>query len=377
MVLEERTVTDPRIVNLARIVVEYSLEVRPGHTVEIGCVPYVPRALPYVEEIYRAVLRAGGHPLLDIEPEGLDVLLLREGNDDQLKYIDPRTMLMARESDRSVVLMCEENTRRTSTIDPARQALRHASWREYHQITNQRTADGSYRWVLTNVPTNGYAQDADMDLASFEDFYFKTIYADQADPITPWIDIRVQQEKLVSWLHGKEMVEVKGPNVDLRLSIKGRPFISCHGDSNLPDGEIFTAPVEDSVDGWVRFTYPAIFQGREVSDVELTFEAGSVVKATASKNEAFLHTVLDMDPGARRLGEFAIGTNHAITSFTKNITFDEKIGGTIHMALGFGYPESGSKNESALHWDMICDMKEGGKILIDGQLFYDSGEFKA
>ncbi len=366
---------DPRIINLARVIVEYSLEVQPGHTVELACVPYVPSALPYVESIYRAILHAGGHPLLDIEPEGLDVLLLREGNEAQLKFIDPRTMLAAREFDRSVVLQGEENTRRTTGIDPDRQALRHANWREYHQITNKRTAEGSYRWVLANIPTNGYAQDADMDLAAYEDFYFKTLFADQEDPIAPWVAMRTEQERLVAWLQGKEQVEVKGPNIDLRLSIKDRPFISCHGTENLPDGEIFTAPVEDSVEGWVRFTYPAVFQGREVSDVELVFEAGRVVKASASKNETFLETVLDMDPGARCLGEFAIGTNQAIKEFTKNIGFDEKIGGTVHMALGFGYPESGSLNESALHWDMICDMRQGGVIIVDGTTCYDSGSF--
>jgi aminopeptidase len=366
---------DPRIKNLAQIIVEYSLDVQPGHAVELACVPYVPCALPYVEAVYRAILHAGGHPLLGIEPEGLDVLLLREGNDEQLKFIDPRMMLAAREFDRSVVLQSEENTRRTSGIAPERQALRHASWRDYHQATNKRTADGSFRWVLTNLPTNGYAQDADLDLVAYEDFYFKTLFADRDDPIAPWKAMRSEQERLVAWLRDKEQVEVKGPDVDLRLSIKERPFISCHGTENLPDGEIFTAPVEDSVEGWVRFTYPAIFQGREVSDVELVFEAGKVVKASASKNEAFLEAVLDMDPGARYMGEFAIGTNQAITTFTKNIGFDEKIGGTIHMALGFGYPESGSRNESALHWDMICDMRQGGVILVDEETFYDSGAF--
>jgi aminopeptidase len=208
------------------------------------------------------------------------------------------------------------------------------------------------------------------------DFFFRTVFADQEDPIEPWVEMRAQQEKLVEWLKGHKRVEVKGPQVDLKLSIEDRRFISCHGDENIPDGEIFTGPVEDSVEGWVRFSYPAIFMGREVSGVELRFEDGKVVQAKAEKNEEYLHTVLEMDSGAKYLGEFAIGTNYAIDRFTKNILFDEKIGGTMHMALGFGYPESGSKNQSALHWDMITDMKDGGEIRIDGELFYQSGEFK-
>jgi len=367
---------DPRIANLARIMVEYSNEVQPGQTVLIGCIPFAPPALPYIHETARAVLRAGGHPLFDLDPEGFETLLLREANEEQLGFIDPRAMLAARDFDHAISFSCEENTHRMSSVDSKRQSLRLSAWREWFEVTNRRTAEGSYNWVLTLVPTSGYAQDAEMDLESFEDFFFRATFADREDPLAPYLTMRAEQARLVDWLKGRRQVEVKGPQVDLRLSIEGRKFISCHGDENLPDGEIFTGPVEDSVEGWVRFSYPAIFSGREVSGVELRFEGGRVVEAKAEKNQEYLNSVLEMDPGARYLGEFAIGTNQALDRFTKNILFDEKIGGTMHMALGFGYPESGSKNESALHWDMITEMRDGGEIRVDGELFYQAGEFK-
>lgn len=180
----------------------------------------------------------------------------------------------------------------------------------------------------------------------------------------------------MDWLSGKDEVVVKGPNVDLKLSIKGRNFINSDGKTNMPSGEIFTGPVEDSVEGWVRFTYPAIRLGREVEGIELKFEKGKVVEATAEKNEPFLLEMLEVDEGARYVGEFAIGTNKRINRFIKNMLFDEKTGGTIHMALGAGYPQTGSVNKSGIHWDMICDMRDGGQIYVDGELFYEAGEFK-
>jgi aminopeptidase len=215
-----------------------------------------------------------------------------------------------------------------------------------------------------------------MSLSEFEEYVYSTTFADTDDPVAKWQKIHDSQQTIVDWFVGKKHVEVKGPDVDLNLSIEGRTFENCDGESNMPDGEIFTGPVEESANGWVRFNYPAVLSGREVEGIELHFEEGKVVKASAKKNEEFLLKMLDTDPGARYLGEFAIGTNERINRFIKNILFDEKIGGTIHMALGAGYPETGSKNESAIHWDMICDMRDGAQITVDGELIYESGEFK-
>jgi aminopeptidase len=229
--------------------------------------------------------------------------------------------------------------------------------------------------VTTLYPTHALAQEADMSLAEYEDFVYRACHVDLDDPVAAWQRMSGWQQTLVDWLAGKREVVVRGPHVDLTLSIAGRTFVNSDGHKNMPSGEVFTGPVEASVNGWIRFTYPAIYAGREVDGVQLQFEGGKVVSASASKNEAFLQQVLDTDPGARYLGEFAIGTNDGIRQFTKSILYDEKIGGTIHLAVGAGYPETGSHNESAVHWDMICDMRQGGQIWVDGELFYDSGRF--
>lgn len=198
---------------------------------------------------------------------------------------------------------------------------------------------------------------------------------DLHDPVGYWQRVAAQQDRIVKWLSSKQRVHVKAPGTDLRLSIAGRPFINCAGNFNLPDGEVFTAPVEDSVEGQVYFSYPAIYGGKEVAGVRLWFEQGKVVRASAEKNEEFLLATLNTDEGARRAGEFAIATNEGITRFTRQILFDEKIGGSFHLALGASYPESGGVNQSAIHWDMICDLRAGGEIWVDDQLLYKEGKF--
>jgi aminopeptidase len=301
--------------------------------------------------------------------------MLKNGSDEQLQHIPQPMKMIMEEYDCLISLGGAENTRTLSGIDPARQQLARSAGRELTKVFMERSAAGSLRWVTTMYPTNAQAQEADMSLSDFEDFVYGSCFADQDDPVAEWQKISAMQQKLVDWLVGKKDVKVQGPNVDLTLSIDGRTFINSDGQKNMPSGEIFTGPIEDSVNGWVRFTYPAIYSGREVEGIELRFEDGKVVDATAKKNEAFMISVLDTDPGARYLGEWAVGTNNGIQRFTKSILYDEKIGGTIHMAVGAGYPETGSKNQSAVHWDMICDMRDGGKIWVDDELFYDSGQF--
>jgi aminopeptidase len=242
------------------------------------------------------------------------------------------------EFDALIGIQSESNTRALTNVPPEKQAARARANSELMKVFMERSASGAFKWVGTLYPTNAYAQDADMSLADFEDFVYAACFADHEDPVAKWQAIHDRQQKLVDWLKGKKEVQVKGPNVDLRLSIEGRAFINSDGQHNMPSGEIFTGPVEDSVEGWVRFTYPSVSRGRVVEGVEFIFEGGRVV-------------------------------------FVKNILFDEKIGGTIHMAVGAGYPETGSQNESAIHWDFICDMRDGGEITVDGELLYRSGEF--
>ncbi|MCB9422654.1 MAG: aminopeptidase [Ardenticatenaceae bacterium] len=363
---------DPRVQKLARLLVNYSVKVKPGDKVVIrGSMA----TLPLVTETYREVVQAGGHPLVVWQEPQFEEIMLKEGSDAQLQFIPPTTKLVYEEYDCLIGLSGTDNTRTLSGVDPARQRLARSAGNELMQTFMQRSAAGEFRWVGTMFPTNGQAQEADMSLSEFEDFVYGACFVDKDDPVAEWRKVSAVQQKLVDWLVGKKDVKVQGPNVDMTLSIEGRTFINSDGRKNMPSGEIFTGPVEDSVNGWVRFTYPAIYSGREVDGVELHFEDGKVVDARAKKNEAFLISVLDTDPGARYLGEWAVGTNNGIQRFTKSILYDEKIGGTIHMAVGNGYPETGSHNKSAVHWDMICDMRDGGEIWVDGELFYDSGRF--
>jgi aminopeptidase len=364
---------DPRTKKLANLLVTYCVEVKPGDRVFIsGGMP----ALPLITEIYREVIHAGGHPMTNWNVPALQEIMLKEGNDTQLQYIPEPIKMVIETFECTIGLWADENTRALSGVDPARQQMAQAAGAELSAIHMRRSASGELRWVGALYPTNAHAQDADMSLSDFADFVYSACYVDKDDPVAEWHRIHNEQQKLVDWLAGKKRIVVKGPNADLTLSIEGRGFINSDGHKNMPSGEIFTSPVEDSVNGWVRFTYPAITGGREVEGIELRFEDGKVVEATAKKNQEFLLRMLDTDAGARYLGEFAIGTNYGIKQFTKSILFDEKIGGTMHMAIGHGFAEIGGKNESAVHWDMICDMRDGGKIWVDDELFYDSGEFK-
>jgi aminopeptidase len=354
------------------VLVRYSTHIEPGDKVMIGGTP---EAAPLLLATYGEVLRAGGHPLLFVDLPGAQEVFYRLASDEQLAFVSPVQELVAEEYDASIRVRSDRNTRELSGIEPSRQRMRQKAMTSLFKTFMQRGASGDLKWCGTQFPTPAYAQEADMSLREYEEFVYSACFCDEEDPIARWQEVHEQQQRLVDWLEGKKQVKVTGPNADLTLSIEGRTFINSDGKNNMPSGEIFTGPVEDSASGWVRFTYPAITGGREVDGIELRFEEGKVVKATAKKNEAYLLEMLETDPGARYLGEFAIGTNHGIQRFTKNILFDEKIGGSFHLAVGAGYPETGSKNESAIHWDMICDMQDGGEIIVDGELFYRSGEF--
>lgn len=364
---------DPRIGKLAEIMVKYSIDVQPGDWVLVRGDNI---SMPLVAEVVRQIYIADGRPTTFLGADVLEEIMYREASDDFLQWVSPIEEALYDQVDAMIAIRATENTRHLSSIDPARQQMRQRARRHLTQKYMQRSAEGSLRWVGTQYPCPAYAQEADMSLSEYEDFVFGATFADQPDPIQSWRNVHQEQARLVAWLQGKKTVEVRGPNVDLTLSIEGRTFINSDGKHNMPSGEIFTGPVEDSVNGWVRFTYPAVRYGREVEGVEFRFEDGKVVSATATKNEAFLQSMLDSDEGARYLGEFAVGTNYGITRFTKSILYDEKIGGTIHMAVGAGYPETGSVNKSSIHWDFICDMRQDSEIVIDGELFYKDGQFQ-
>jgi aminopeptidase len=334
-------------------------------------------AEPLVRALYELVLERGAHPHILFDLPGQDEALFAHASDEQLDYIPPFHKMAFEEFGVLIKIRAEINTRALSSVDPARQARRQKALSTLLQAQMRRGADKSLRWMSTLYPTQAYAMEAEMGFEEYQDFVFRAMHADEGtpDPVAYWQWIEQEQKRIVERIESHDWVELHGPNVDLSLSIKGRIFRNASGQHNLPDGEIYTGPVEDSANGWVRFTYPAVYQGRIVEGIELTFEAGRVVKATAAKNEDFLLQMLDTDAGARYLGEFAIGTNFEINRFTHNILFDEKIGGSFHMALGAGYPETGSLNKSIIHWDMICDLRQDAEIKVDGEVVYRNGDF--
>lgn len=363
---------DPRMEKLAATLVNYSVEVKTGDWVVVsGDV----NALPLINEVLRQVLNAGGNPSVRLNDDTLEETLLSTANEDQLRWLSPFEPLVAERADATISIRAPNNTRSLSGSDTQKQQIHLHSMRAMGQRRMQRAAEGTLRWVGTQYPCAAFAQEADMSLREYENFVYGATFCDQPDPVQCWRDVNARQQHLVDWLKGKQQVVVRGPNIDMTLSITDRTFINSDGKRNMPSGEIFTGPVEDSVNGWVRFSYPAIRAGREVEGVELEFKDGKVARASAKKNESFLISQLDSDAGARFLGEFAFGTNYGITRFTKSILYDEKIGGTLHMAVGAGYPETGSRNTSSVHWDFICDMRQDSEVLVDGELFYKNGQF--
>lgn len=366
-------------IDLAKILTEYSSPVQPGDYVTIA--GQHDTAGPLVEALVEAVLKRGGYPnvqsapLISADYSPYYELFMREANDAQLDHLDSTIMHWVNHSDALFFIKAPANTKAVSTIDPARISRFRRTIQPFGEAYLDRYDKGELRWTVVGWPTEALAQSAEMGLRAYEDFVYRACGLDQPDPVAYWIAFRDKQERLVAWLADKKHAEVRGPGIDMSFDFQGRLWVSCHGALNFPDGEIFTSPVEDSVNGTVEFNFPSVYQGFEVDGVKLRFENGVAVEASASKGEAFLLSQLDTDAGGRRLGEFAIGTNMGVQQLTRSILFDEKIGGSIHMALGRSYAEAKGLNQSAIHWDMVHNMKDGGEIVIDGELFYRSGEF--
>ncbi|MBM7842935.1 aminopeptidase [Herpetosiphon giganteus] len=363
---------DPRVVKMAHTLVNYSMKIKEGEMVVLQSEP---AAAPLIKEMYREILLVGGNPVVHTVMPGISRILLNHGNDQQLQWISPYDRLGIETADVRIRIDSQTNTRELSQVDPERQSVYQKSRSELMGKLMSRTHAGDFRWCVTLFPTEGLAQDANMSLPDFEDFVYGVCFLNEADPIAKWQELHDKQAHLINFLHNKREVHIVGEGTDIRLGIAGRSFVNCAGDANFPDGEFFTGPEENNVNGIVRFSFPAIYNGREVEDVQLTFEAGKVVKATAKSGQDFLEQMLNVDAGARVLGEFAFGTNPNIKNYTRNILFDEKMGGTIHMALGASYPETGGLNQSAIHWDMVCDLRQNSEVYVDGQLFEKNGTF--
>ncbi|MEM1109264.1 MAG: aminopeptidase [Planctomycetota bacterium] len=376
---------DPRLTSLARVLVNYSTGVKPGQLVRITGDPV---AMPLVEAVYEEILKAGGHPLIRLKPGSCDDLFYEHANDDQLQYVNPLLLEEVKTIDASIGFWADTNTKSLSRVDPKKQGLFSAARKPMTKIFFERAAAGDLKWAGTQYPTLASAQDAEMSIAQYEDFVFNAGHLGAPNPVAVWQAISERQQKIVDYLNGKKHLHFQtAAGTDLHVDVEGMTWINCDGHENFPDGEVFTgpnlaagnnSPAPGGVQGVVKYSFPAVHNGREVHDIELTFENGLVVDAKASKGLDFLLAMLDQDEGARNLGEIAIGTNYAITEYSKNTLFDEKIGGTFHAAVGAGYPETGNSNESGLHWDMVCDLRPdagGGTITVDGEVISKHGRF--
>ncbi|MHA1461154.1 MAG: aminopeptidase [Promethearchaeota archaeon] len=360
---------------IAKLAVNYAVGVKKGQRVFVVG-PVVAQEL--FQAIYAEVTKAGGYPLLIPQIEGTQELLFKHGSEEQLLYVDDIQLSLFKEFDCLISIFGDYNTRKLSLVDPKKVAKVQGAPRrqELMKIYMERYAKGELNWVIVPYPCHSFAQEASMDNFSYSEFVEKALLLDKEDPVKEWKEIEKKQDKLCEILNKVDKIHVLGEDTDLTLSVKGRKWINCCGHNNLPDGEVYTSPIEDSVNGHIRFTYPGIYSGKEIENIRLDFKDGKVVKATADKAEGLLQEIVAIE-NANILGEFAIGTNYGITKFTKNILFDEKMGGTMHCALGAGPPKTGSTNESAIHWDILKDMKlPGSKIIADGKVIYEEGKWK-
>jgi aminopeptidase len=364
--------SDPRVTNLAKILVGYSTAVKEG---EVVAIDGETAAAPLLLAVYEEVLKKGAHAVMNVALDGQIAAYFKHAADPQLEWISPFAEWMVDHVDVRIAIGATTNTRELSGVPPEKQTLRQSATGDLMQRAMKRAAAGDFRWVYTLYPTSAYASEAEMSLADYEDFYYGACLAGDSDPLSAWKRASEETVRLAGWIEGHEEVRVTAPGTDITLGVAGRHFIPCVGDHNMPDGEFFTGPVEDSVEGEVSFHLPAVIGGREVSGVKLKFESGRVVDATADRGEEYLIKLLDTDEGARTLGELGIGTNYSIDRGTREVLLDEKLGGTVHMAVGAAYPESGGTNESAVHTDLVCDLRLGGRLEVDGVVMQEDGKF--
>jgi len=352
--------TDERIKQYAKILTNHSLTIKKGDLIEIsGSI----EAKPLILELCKNILKKGAAPKVNISLPGFNYIYYKHAKDNILKKYPEIAEYTAKKISGTISIFSPTNTRELTNTDPKKSALRRKITKKISDIHLKRN-----NWVLCAYPTPALAQEADMSLEEFEDFLYNAVLVDYKKML-------IIQKKLQALYNRSKEIHVIGPDTDLHLDIRGRQGRMCYGKRNVPDGEVFIAPVENKTEGHVSYSFPAIYGGREVGGVRLWFKKGKVIKATAKKNEKFLHQMLKTDKGAKYIGEFSFGLNYNIKQNIKQILFDEKQGATIHIALGMAYKEGGGRNESAIHWDMIKDMKKNSKVYFDGKLMYKNGRF--
>jgi aminopeptidase len=357
-------VIDPA--RFAALLCDHCLEVRRGQQILVRSSTL---AAPLLIELQRAILEREAWPLLRTELPGQARGFIEHARDLHLEGFAPLARREAREADASLAIQAPENTRALAGVDPERVARSRLGREPVRREALKR------RWCLTLWPTEALAQEAGMALADYEAFVSCALFLDQPDPAAAWAGLRAFQDRLIARLGGVRTLRIEAEGTELELSVRGRTWINSDGRRNMPSGEVFTGPIETSATGRVRFGVPSSPAGIEVAGVELELRDGEVVSARAERGQEHLERALSTDDGARRLGEIGIGTNFGITRPSGTILFDEKIGGTVHLALGRSYPETGGTNESALHWDLICDLRQDGRLLADGEPIVADGRF--
>jgi aminopeptidase len=359
---------DERLRKLARVLVDYSVGAGEGEQVLVsGGVA----AESLIKEVYARLLDAGAVPIPQVQIPGIQELFFGHAKEHHYEETPSVVRSIYESADAFISIMSPRNTRALAAVDPQKQQALSKRDKALQEMILSKD-----RWALTLFPTEALAQESEMSLEDYEEFVFEAMALNEDDPVRYWREKAKEQERLIERLEQADEVRISGPGTDITLSIKDRKFLNGDGTHNMPCGEIFTGPVEDSVNGEIYFGIPVAVAGREVSGVKLRFENGRAVESSAEKGEEYLNAMLDADEGSRHLGELGIGTNYSIPRATKNILFDEKLGGTVHLAVGRSYEKTGGKNESSVHWDLICDLREGGELYADGELLQKEGVFR-
>lgn len=363
---------DKRLNKLAKLLVNYSTEVKEGDFVFI-CADEV--ATPWAIEVFKEATKAGAYVEYRLESDEINEVRLKYSSEEQLKEENFLYKNLLSKADVWLTAWGSRNTRILSNIDPERIKIAQQGSSSWRKVYSERCGDGSLRWCGTQYPTHADAQEACMSLSEYEDFVYGAGLLDSEDPVAEWKRISKEQERWIKYLDTKSELHILSEGTDIKVGVKDRKWINCDGKVNFPDGEIFTSPVKNDINGHITFSFPGIFGGRQIEGIRLEVKNGKVANASAKKGEELLKQLLETDEGSSFFGEVAIGTNYGIKKFTSNMLFDEKIDGTVHMAIGDSMPEAGGKNKSSLHWDMLCDMRSCGKIYADGELFYENGKF--
>jgi aminopeptidase len=364
---KEPAMRDERVGKLARLLVEYSIEAGEGDQVlvsaEVG-------AGPLIGALYTRLLQVGATPVTQIGLPGMQELFFEHAQELHYEEIPRVTHAIYEGVDAQIGILSPSNTMALGNVDPEKQQALQKRNKPLSEMMLEKD-----RWVLTLFPTEALAQESHMGLFEYEEFAFEAMGLNEEDPVRFWSEKSAEQERLKERLEEAREIRIVGPETDLSLSVEGRTFVNSAGMRNMPCGEVFTGPIEDSANGTVYFGVPAAIAGREISGARLRFEEGKVLEASAEKGEEYLMSLLEADAGARYLGELGIGTNYGIRRASANVLFDEKLGGTVHLAIGRSYAQTGGKNDSSVHTDLVCDLREGGELYADGELIQENGRF--